>query len=152
MPPKARNKLSRQSKELFMSYCESTDVHSELNVTYRDVAQRIMGWLSKQPIEIWNEVIKIMDYEIIASRDKCFTGKLSRLISCIDGFHPGVRIVISTADQVSNRVLSVINRGKTDGIENEEIITIVLRELRDLELNENQINEWMDTVRETLDE
>jgi len=149
---KNRNKLSKQSKELFLSYCENTDVHSELNVTYRDVAQRIMGWLNKQPVEVWNEVIKIMEYELIASKDKCFTGKLSRLISCIDGFHPGVRISISTADQISNRVLSVINKGQTDGIENEEIIAIVLRELRNLELNETQINEWMNTVRETLDE
>ena len=75
---KIRNKLSKQSKELLLSYCEYTDVHSELNVTYRDVAQRVMGWLNKQPVEVWNEVIKIMDYEIIASKDKCFTGKLYR--------------------------------------------------------------------------
>jgi hypothetical protein len=128
------------------------DVHSELNVTYRDVAERIMGWLSKQPVEVWNEVIKIMEYEIISSKDKCFTGKLSRLISCVDGFHPGVRIAISTADQVSNRVLSIINKGRNDGTPNEEILALVLRELRDLELSNTQISEWMDTVRETLDD
>lgn len=149
---KNRYKLSTQSKELFMSYCENLDVHSELNVTYRDVAERIMGWLSKQPVEVWNEVIKIMEYEIISSKDKCFTGKLSRLISCVDGFHPGVRIAISTADQVSNRVLSIINKGRNDGTANEEILALVLKELRDLELSNIQISEWMDTVRETLDD
>jgi hypothetical protein len=149
---KNRYKLSTQSKELFMSYCDNMDVHSELNVTYRDVAERIMGWLSKQPVEVWNEVIKIMEYEIISSKDKCFTGKLSRLISCVDGFHPGVRIAISTADQVSNRVLSIINKGRNDGTPNEEILALVLRELRDLELSNTQISEWMDTVRETLDD
>jgi hypothetical protein len=149
---KVRNKLSRQSRELFNSYCENLDVHSELNVTYRDVAERIMGWLSRQPIDVWNEVIKIMDYEIISSKDKCFTGKLSRLVSCIDGFHPGVRITISTADQISNRVLSVINKSREDGLEKEKIITLVLKELRNLDLDNTQINEWMDTVKETLDE
>lgn len=146
-----RRRLSREAKDLFKEYCQSTEIHSQLNVSYKDVASRVFGWLDKQPIDVWNEVIKILDTEIIASKDKCFTGKLSRLVSSLDGFHPGVRVNISSSDQISNRVLSILEKGKNNEEENDVIITKVLRELREFNLSEKEINEWLDSVRETLE-
>ena len=150
--PIKKGVLSKEAKSLLLKYCECTDIHVELNVTYKQVAECIFGWLSKQNIEVWNEVIKILDAELLASKDKCFSGRLSRLISCLDGFHPGVRISIATSDQISNRVLSVMNKGKDSGLEVEEIMTNVLRELKELELSETQINEWMNVVEENFDD
>lgn len=147
-----RLKLSKDAKELLLKYCESTDIHVELNVTYKQVAERVFGWLSRQNMETWNEVIKILNVELVSSKDKCFSGKLSRLISSLDGFHPGVRIVIATSDQVSNRVLLTLTKGKENNLDTEEILVNILRELRELELNETQINEWMDLARENLDD
>jgi hypothetical protein len=146
-----RRRLSREAKDLFKEYCQSAEIHSELNVTYKDVASRVFGWLNKQPIDIWNEVIKILEIEILSSKDKCFTGKLSRLVSVLDGFHPGVRVNISSSDQISNRVLSILEKGKNNEDENDVIITKVLRELREFNLTEKEINEWLDSVRDTLD-
>jgi len=146
-----RRRLSREAKDLFMEYCQSTEIHSELNVTYKDVASRLFGWLNKQPVDIWNEVIKILETEILSSKDKCFTGKLSRLVSALDGFHPGVRVNISSSDQISNRVLSILEKGKNNEDENDVIITKVLRELREFNLTEKEINEWLDSVIETHD-
>jgi len=147
-----RLRLNKDAKELLLKYCDSTDIHVELNVTYRQVAERLFGWLSRQNIETWNEVIKILNVELLGSKDKCFTGKLSRLISSLDGFHPGVRIAIATSDQVSNRVLLALTKGKENNLDAEEILVNILRELRELELTDTQINEWMDLARENLDE
>jgi type IV secretory pathway ATPase VirB11/archaellum biosynthesis ATPase len=91
-----------------------------------------------------------METEILASKDKCFTGRLSRLVSCLDGFHPGVRVKIATSDQISNRVLITIKKCKDDNLSNEETIKRITQELKDLELDETQINEWIDNVKDTL--
>ena len=160
MPPKRilkdeivkRIKLSKEAKDILLKQCESVDIHVELNVTYKQVAERVFGWLSRQNIETWNEVIKILDTELIESKDKCFSGKLSRLISALDGFHPGVRISIATSEQISNRILLVLNNGRENNLEPEEILVNTLRELRELDLNEVQINEWLDLARENLED
>ena len=147
-----RNKLSPETKKLFNMYCENEEIHSELNVTYKDVADRVISWLYEQPIPVWNEVIKILESEIAASREKCFTGRLSRLVSSIDGFHPGVRISIATSDQISNRILGVINRSSESSLSKEETIKLIRRELEELEMTDEQIEEWMATCNDILDD
>ena len=144
--------LKPESKELFKSYCDSKEIHSVLNVTYKDVAERVISWLHRQPVETWNEVIKILETEILASKDKCFTGRLSRLVSCLDGFHPGVRISIATADQISNRVLLTIKKCKEENLDKETTIQRVIKELKELDLSEADIEAWLTTVRETFDD
>jgi hypothetical protein len=146
-----RNKLSPQAKKLFNEYCNNEEIHSELNVTYKDVADRVISWLYEQPIDIWNEVIKILETEIMASRDKCFTGRLSRLVSSLDGFHPGVRVSIATSDQISNRVLGIMERGKNEGIEKEELMKRIRTELTELEMTEEQMDEWLKTVDDMIE-
>lgn len=145
-----RTRMNPEVKKLFMEYCDSNEIHSVLNVTYRDVAERIISWLYRQPVETWNEVIKILESEIKASNGKCFTGKLSRLVSCLDGFHPDVRISIATSDQISNRVLILVNKSKDENLSKDEILELVNKELTDLELDEDQANEWIETVKDTL--
>lgn len=146
-----RNKLSPEAKKLFNQYCDNEEIHCELNVTYKDVADRVISWLYEQPVETWNEVIKILEVEILASKDKCFTGRLSRLVSCLDGFHPGVRVSIATSDQISNRVLGVIERGKVEGIEKEELTKRIRTELTELEMTEEQMEEWLKTVDDIIE-
>jgi len=146
-----RTKLSPDAKKIFDRFCQNQEIHCELNVTYKDVADRVLSWLYKQPVDVWNEVIKIMESELIAAEDKCFTGRLSRLVSCLDGFHPGVRVSIASSDQISNRVLSVINKCKEEGVSKEETLERARAELVELEMSEKQIEEWMVTVEDTLE-
>lgn len=153
----SRNKLSPEAKKIYEKFCASTEIHSELNVTYKDLADRVFSWLYRQPEEIWNEVIKIFEKELYASEDKCFTGRLSRLVSCLDGFHPDVRISIATSDQISNRVLGVISRYKENKgdklttAEAGELFSKVTLELKELDLTEEQISEWLETVKDTIE-
>jgi hypothetical protein len=152
-----RIKLSPDAKKIYDKFCENNEIHSELNVTYKDVADRVISWLYKQPVEIWNEVIKIYEKELYASEDKCFTGRLSRLVSCLDGFHPDVRISIATSDQISNRVLGIINKFKEEHGETfshsklDDLILKITNELKELEMTEEQISEWLVTVKDTID-
>lgn len=151
METETRIKLSPKSRSIFDKFCANKEIHCELNVTYKDVADRVLSWLYKQPVPVWNEVIKILETELAAAEDKCFTGRLSRLVSCLDGFHPGVRVTIASSDQISNRVLAVIQKAKEENLSKEETLKRARAELAELEMSEKQIDEWMVTVEETLD-
>jgi hypothetical protein len=157
-----RNKLSPGAKTLLTKYCQSEDVHSTLFVTYKDVAERIFGWLNMQNAEVWNQVIEVLETELKASANVCFTGRLGRLVSALDGFHSGVRITISTSDQISNRVLKVIEKFKAENLtldlsisDNDSSTTNlsklkekILQELKDLELSDEDAKAWMETVND----
>jgi hypothetical protein len=146
-----RNKLSPRTKALFEKFCASSEIHSELNVTYQDVAERVISWMHRQPDETWNELVKILEESITASEGMCFTGRISRLVSVLDGFHPGVRIAIATSDQISNRVLMVVNKGKEDGKSLEDIESEISKELDELGLSEEDKANWMTSVRDAFD-
>lgn len=149
----SRKKLSPEAKDLLQKYCDSEDVHSTLFVTYKDVAERIFGWLNKQSDETWNQVIAILETELKASANICFTGRLGRLVSTLDGFHPGVRIAISTSDQISNRVLKVIEKFRAENQEwtadvSEMLKKKIFQELKELELSEEDAKAWIESVND----
>ncbi len=141
-----RKELSSEAKYLLKRYCECEDVHSTLFVTYKDVAERVFGWLNKQDNEIYNEVINVLEKELKASENVCFTGRLGRLVSALDGFHTGVRVNISTSDQISNRVLKVIEKCKDENLSAEETKEKITIELKELEISDEDAKAWMSTV------
>lgn len=141
-----RKQLSPEAKILLKKFCDCEDVHSTLFVTYKDVAERVFGWLNKQSDEIYNEVINVLEKELKASEKVCFTGRLGRLVSSLDGFHPGVRVSISTSDQISNRVLKVIKQCKNEKLNADETKEKIMKELKELELSDEDAKAWISTV------
>lgn len=146
-----RSKLSPKTRALFDKFCNSSEIHSELNVTYKDVAERVISWMHRQEDETWNELVKILEEAVTASEGMCFTGRISRLVSVLDGFHPGVRISIATSDQISNRVLMIVNKGKEDGKTLSEIETEISKELDELGLSTVDKENWITSVRDAFD-
>ena len=147
-----RTKLSPKAKTLFMEYCESKEIHSILQVTYKDVAERVVSWMYSQPSEVWNEIIKVLETEILASEGKCFTGRISRLVSCLDGFHPDIRVSIASSDQISNRVLAVISKAKTENLSRDKTESLVKQELMELELEGDQLKDWLSNAMEMIED
>lgn len=141
-----RKELSPEAQSLLKKYCASEDVHSTLFVTYKDVAERVFGWLTKQSDEVYNEVINVLEKELKASEHVCFTGRLGRLVSTLDGFHPGVRVSISTSDQISNRVLQLIEKCKEEKLNHEQTKEKITMELKELELSDEDAKAWIETI------
>ena len=144
-------RLSPEIKTLIQSYCQNEEVHSVLNVTFKDVFESIMTWILQQPYDVYVELIRILESEMNASRGMCFTGRLSRLVNCLNGFHPDVIIRIADSEQISNRVLIVVNREKDKGTPREEIIALVKKELTELEMPEDKQEEWLHGIDDILE-
>jgi len=88
------------SSELILTYCKEQSVHSILNVTFEEVLNSV--WCKIRDNINKEEIIKILNIEILDSECKCFTGRLTRLVNCLNGFDDNVSIQISDNEQMSN--------------------------------------------------
>lgn len=76
--------LSKQTKQLLVEYCELNDIHSILNVTFLDVFKSVWNIIKNH--EHSKEIKSILNVEMNDSLCKCFTGRLPRLVNCLNGF------------------------------------------------------------------
>ena len=78
---------------------------------------------------------------------KCFTGRMSRLINCLNGIDDRVSITISDNEQIGNIIISIIKK-----LEEKSEYTIELhRELVEKELLERGFTQdiiqiWIDSI------
>jgi hypothetical protein len=129
--------LSDKSKNLIMKYIKSNDVHSVLNVTFKEVMTYV--WNSIRSNDYSDEIVKVLDQEIQDSETKCFTGRLSRLVNCLNGFDPRVCVNISSGQEIANIIVAI--RGRYNS-EYEQII-MIKKELTERGYDDNVIKEWI---------
>jgi len=90
------------------------------------------------------EIKAVLNIEMADAECKCFTGRISRLVNCLNGFDELVVIKISDNEQIGN-VISVV---KTK-LENANEYTIeqhkkeACKSLLDLGVKEDEIDIWM---------
>ena len=78
------------------------------------------------------------------SLDKCFTGRLSRLINTLSGFDDRVCIKISDNDGIGNIIIMIIAKNKDmNSTEQKEICKL---ELLSRGYEQNIIDEWIEYI------
>jgi hypothetical protein len=88
-----------------------------------------------------------LNQEMIDSIDKCFVGRISRLINCLNGFDPRVIIEIDIKEQISN-IIGLIQMK----LENNNEYTIekhqdlVIEALRERNIDEETIKLWISYI------
>jgi hypothetical protein len=116
------------------------DIHSVLNVTFKELLLNVFS------IAISNkdsdEIFLIMNQEMQDSECKCFTGRMSRLVNCLNGFDNNIQITISDNEQIGNVIAQLKN--KIDNVD--ELKEMVKRELSNMGYNETVINEWIEFI------
>ena len=86
----------------------------------------------------------IKKIEILDSECKCFIGRLSRLVNCLNGYCDFVQIKIADNQQISNVITTIKNK-----LELENKYTIdkhkndVINELSERGYSDEIINEWI---------
>ena len=78
---------------------------------------------------------------------KCYTGRLSRLVNCLNGFYDDIEIKIHGNQQISNIILLIKNKLETEeGIDVEEWKSEVKKELIEREYKPDEIEEWLEFI------
>ena len=146
--------LTKTSKSLlfakgtFGEYIADTTVHSLLLLTFSEVLWFIIQTiLTDFQIKEQEEIFKILNQEIIDAECKCFTGRMNRVINCLNGFSPLVVINIKDGEQIGNIIILVKNKLELTGTYTVKQHKIeVERELLERNYDIDTIKTWLEYI------
>jgi hypothetical protein len=132
------NTLNKTTKQQLLEYCQDKTIHSLLNITFEEALCSVWKIISEHKES--NEIKKILNEELKDSICKCFTGRLSRLVNCLNGFDSRVSIKINDKEQILNIIIKIRNKYLDDiSKQKEEII----KELLERGYDKNTIDEYI---------
>ena len=97
--------LTPFTKESLVEYSRDDSIHTGLNVTFLAVLVVVWNRIMISPHA--DEIKAVLNTEMTDAECKCFTGRISRLVNCLNGFDELVVIKISDNEQIGN-VISII--------------------------------------------
>ena len=124
-------------KENIIEFCNDKTVHSLLNITFEEAFISVINEIEKN--EHKDEIKKILNNEMKESECKCFTGRITRLINCLNGFSEKVNVNISENEQISNIIINIINT-----IEKKDRKRIAIERLSELGITNYQ--DWINNL------
>lgn len=141
----ANSYLTEEAKKIIFDFSENTDVISEVNITYGELLHSV--WSIIRQHQDFKSICEIINMEMLDSVCKCFTGRISRLINCLNGFDSRVFIQMSETDQISNVVLLIqqnleVNKDYTV----EKHRYLVQKELLERGFDQDTISIWTDSI------
>lgn len=122
-----------------LEYCEDKTVHSLLGITFEEALIAVINEVEKN--ENKEEILKILVQEMKDSEFKCFTGRISRLINCLNGFSENVSINISENEQISNIIIVLKNK-----FTGEELKNKIKEQLKEININDEIIEIWISEI------
>jgi Leucine-rich repeat (LRR) protein len=136
--------ISQKSIQLLLEYCQDYSVHSVLNITFKEALLHTLEFINLHCNDNKNEIYCILDQEIQDSECKCFTGRISRLINCLNGFTDIVEIKIPDNMAISNIIVMIKQNFK--GETEEELKDEVKKALLERGYDEEIINEYLEYI------
>jgi hypothetical protein len=128
-----------------MEYSEDTSIHTILNITFGELLLYVFNRIQNN--EHKDEIKRILNVEMHESICKCFTGRISRLINCLNGFDKLVNIKISGNEQISQIISVIQNKLKKEGNYSVELHKEqVKNSLIELDYDNDIINEWINYI------
>ena len=141
-------KLTGTSKSLLFEYITDTTVHSSLLLTFSEVLWFIIQTIITDFSDIIQaEIFNVLNQEILDADCKCFTGRMNRIINCLNGFSPLVVINIKDGEQIGNIIILVKNKLELTGTYTVKQHKIdVEKELLERNYDIETIKTWLDYI------
>ena len=137
--------LTDKVKEALIEYCRDLSLHSVIEITFGDLL--IPVWRRIQKHEHKDEIKHIMNTEISDGLCKCFTGRISRLVNCLNGFCDDIEIHIGTNEQIGNIVVIVREQlERTNEYTVERHREMVKMRLEEMQYPKEIIKEWLEFI------
>ena len=136
--------LNQKTKEIITEYLDCIDIHSMLNITFKELFIAVVIEMESLSMDLQIEIKKRMNEEMQDSECKCFTGRISRLVNCLSGYSNKVRIQISENEEINNIISVIMSKRELKTIE-------MLKKEVNLALTERgyadeKIAEWLEYV------
>ena len=138
--------LTQFTKESLVEYCKDESVHTVLNLTFSDLLTAV--WNRIVANENSGEIKAVLNMEMMDAECKCFTGRISRLVNCLNGFDSSITITINDNEQIGNIVLLVKEKliASVEGYSPAKHRELVRAQLEERGYTEDVIKEWIDYI------
>jgi len=132
--------LTEVTKRLLLEYCGDESIHGVMGITFKELLVAV--WSIIRDHKDGNEIIGIMNTEMADADCKCFTGKMSRLINCLNGYDDRVVITMAENDQIGNII--IIEKEKLlEGYDIEKHKDNVVLAMEERGYGKETIEEWI---------
>ena len=137
--------LTPFAKESLIEYSRDDSIHTGLNVSFSDVLIIVWNRIMVSPHS--EEIKAVLNTEMTDAECKCFTGRISRLVNCLNGFDELVIIKISDNEQIGN-VISVVKTKLEEANEYtvERHKAEAGKRLHELGVKDEEIAIWMEYI------
>ena len=110
-----------------------------MGITFKELLVAV--WSIIRDHKDGNEIIDIMNTEMADADCKCFTGKMSRLINCLNGYDDRVIITMAENDQIGNII--IIEKEKLDEYDIDKHKSNVRLAMEERGYPKETIEEWI---------
>jgi len=131
--------LTEVTKRLLLEYCGDDSIHGVMGITFKELLLAV--WSIIRDHKDGNEIICIMNTEMADADCKCFTGKMSRLINCLNGYDDRVVITMAENDQIGNII--IIEKEKLGEYDVEKHKSNVKISMEERGYGKETIEEWI---------
>ena len=138
------SELNQKTKEIITEYMDCNDIHSMLNITFKELFIAVVIEMESLSPDLQVEIQKRLNEEMQESECKCFTGRISRLVNCLSGYSDKVCIQITENEEINNIISVIMNKRELKTIE-------ILKEEVSVALTERgyaneKIRDWLEYV------
>ena len=141
--------LTQHCKKSIIEYINNDAVHSYINLTFGELFQYV--WTRIQNHTESQGIKEILNDEMSDALCKCFTGRLTRLVNCLNGFYDDIVIKIADNQQIGNIIVVVKEKlletiPETDSDFTNKWKDEVRTELVEREYDSDTIDEWVQYI------
>jgi Leucine-rich repeat (LRR) protein len=135
-------------KQQLIEYCQDNTVHSLLLLTFSEVLWYVLNTITHDfrcDDLTQSEIKRVLNQEIHDAECKCFTGRMNRVVNCLNGFSPFVEVKISDNEQIGNIIVMFRDKAlDANGNYSVEVHKqIVERELHERGYDSETISQWL---------
>jgi Leucine-rich repeat (LRR) protein len=136
--------LNQKTKEIITEYIDCNDIHTMLNITFKELFIAVVIEMDKLSPDLQIEIKKRLNEEMQESECKCFTGRISRLVNCLSGYSDKICIQISENEEINNIISVIMNKRELKTIETlKDEVSVALKERG---YADEKIAEWLEYV------
>jgi len=132
--------LTDTVKGQIIQYMEDKEELSSSMITFEDVLSKVISRIIGRTDS--GELFKILNEQMSEAECMCLTGRISRLVSVLDGFYDDIRIEVSSTEVISAIILQVTAvPGTAEGYKAE-----ATRRLLESGHTVNEIEQWIAAI------
>jgi Leucine-rich repeat (LRR) protein len=140
--------ISKDCKEQLIQYSSDNSEHSLLLLTFGEVLWYVLQTIENDFKDDDKKEIKtILNQEMKDAECKCFTGRMNRIVNCLNGFSKLVCINIQDSEQIGNIIFIIKEKlEKENNYSIEKHKHLVIQELVERGYDKDTINIWIEYI------